>query len=123
MRTLNILFSFALMTAMFAVLSCGGGGGGGSSTPGDVVKTAMENLADANYDAAIAVYVTKNGEELSEKEKNKMKAFLPSAKEDLDKNGGIKEIQIIKEIISEDGNTATVKTQMIYGNGKKGQYK
>lgn len=116
MKTFKILFSFALITAIFAVLSCGG-----SSTPGDVVKTAMENIADENYDAAVAVYVTNKGEELSEKEQNKIKAFLPSGKEDLDKKGGLKEIQIIKETISEDGTTATVKTQLIYGNGKKGE--
>ncbi|GBD87394.1 lumazine-binding domain protein [bacterium BMS3Abin03] len=121
MKTFKLLFSIALIAAIFALVSCGEGGVAGSSTPGDVVKTAIENIANENYDAVLTVYVTKKGKELSKEEKNKVKAFLPSAKEDLDKNDGLKEVKIINETISEDGTTAVVKAQVIYGNGKKGR--
>jgi hypothetical protein len=118
MKTFKLLFSVALITAIFALISCGEGGLG-SSSPGDVVKTAMWNWADGNYDSMIAVYVNKNGEELSKEEQNKMKAMMLQAKEGLDKKGGIKEVIITEETISEDGTTATVKSQMIFGDGEK----
>jgi len=118
MKTFKLLFGIALITAIFALISCGEGGLG-SSSPGDVVKTAMWNMADENYDAAVAVYVNKNGEELSEEEQAKIVAFMPEGRKEMDKKGGLKEIIILEETISEDGTTATVKGQAIYGNGDK----
>jgi hypothetical protein len=118
MKTFKLLFSVALVTAIFALISCGEGGLG-SSSPGNVVKTATWNMADENYDAAVAVYVNKNGEELSEEEQAKIVAFMPEGKKEMDKKGGLKEVIIIEETISEDGTTATVKGQVVYGNGEK----
>ncbi len=118
MKIFKFLFGIALITSIFALVSCGEGGLG-SSSPGDVVKTATWNMADENYDAAVAVYVNKNGEELSEEERAKIIAFMPEGKKEIDKKGGIKEVIILEEIISEDGTTATVKGQVIYGNGEK----
>ena len=119
MKTFKLLFSLALISSIFALISCGEGGIGGASAPGDIVKTMTENIADENYDAVVAVYVTKNGEELSEEEQAKIIAFLPAAKEEIDKKGGLKEVIILEETISEDGTTATVNSQLIYGNGEK----
>ena len=118
MKTFKLLFGVALITAIFALISCGEGGLG-SSSPGDVVKTSMWNMADENYEAAVSVYVNKNGEELSEEERAKIMAFMPEGKKELDKKGGLKEVIILEETISEDGTTATVKGQTIYGNGEK----
>ena len=115
------LFSNALMlAALLALMSCGGGGSG-SSSPGDVTKTAITNLADENYSDVVKVYVTKKGEDLTEEEQAKLMAFMPTAKAEIDKNGGLKEVQIIEETIAEDGNSATVKSKMIYSNGKEGK--
>ena len=118
MKTFKLLFSIALITAIFALISCGEGGLG-SNSPGDVVKTAMWNMADENYDAMFAVYVNKNGEELSKEEQDKIKAFLPKAKEEIDKKGGLKEVIITEETISEDGTTAQVNSQVVFGDGEK----
>jgi hypothetical protein len=118
MKTFKLLFGIALISAIFALVSCGEGGLG-SSSPGDVVKTATWNMADENYDAAVAVYVNKNGEELSEEEQAKIIAFMPEGKKEIDKKGGLKEFIILEETISEDGTTATVKGQVVYGNGEK----
>lgn len=117
---MKILFGIALITAIFALVSCGEGGVGGSSTPGDVVKTMVEKIADGNYDAVVAISVTKKGETLNEEEQAKIMAFLPEGEKEIDKKGGLKEVTILAETISEDGNTATVKSQLIYGNGEKG---
>ncbi len=119
MKTFKFLFGIALLTAILALISCGEGGLGGSSSPGDVVKTASWNMADENYDAMFAVYVNKNGEELSKEEQDKIKAFLPKAKEEIDKKGGLKEVIITEETISEDGTTAQVNSQVVFGDGEK----
>ena len=119
MKWIKFLLSIALVSAMFAFVSCGEGGIGGVTAPRDVVKTYLVNIADGNYDAAVAIFVTKKGKELSEEEQAKMKAFLPKAKEEMDKKGGLKEVVIVEETIAEEGTTATVKYQIVYGNGDK----
>lgn len=119
MKPTKLLFNALILIALMGLMSCGGGSG--SSSPGDVTKTAIENLANENYDDVIKVYVTKKGEDLSDEEQTKIMAFMPTAKAEIDKNGGLKEVQIIEETIAEDGNTASVKSKMIYGNGKEGK--
>lgn len=119
MKTFKFLFSIALITAILALISCGEGGLGGSSSPGDVVKKSAGNIADEDYDALFAVYVNKNGEELSKEEQDKIKAIMPQIKGEMDKKGGVKEVIIIEETISEDGTTATVNSQLVFGDGEK----
>jgi hypothetical protein len=116
MKSINIILFASLLSAALFIVSCGEGGVVGSS-PGDVVKTMAINLQEENYDAVVDLYINKNGEELTEEEKAKVKAFLPSAKEEMDEKGGIKEVIITEETISEDGKTATVKSNIVYGNG------
>ncbi len=89
MKTFKLLFGIALITAIFALVTCGEGGLG-SSSPGDVVKISAGNIADEDYDALFAVYVNKNGEELSKEEQDKIKAIMPQIKEEMDKKGRIK---------------------------------
>lgn len=121
MKSFKILISAAIAIALFALMSCGGGGKGDVSSPGGVTKTAMMNLADGNYDDVVKVYVTKKGEDLTDEEKAKLMAFMPTAKGEIDKNGGLKDVKILEEKVSEDGNSATVKAQMVYNNGKEGK--
>ena len=118
MKTFKLLFGIALITALFALVSCGEGGLG-SSSPGDVVKISAGNIADEDYDALVALYVNKNGEELSKEEQDKIKAIMPEVKKEMDKKGGLKEVIVLEETIAEDGTTATVKTQIVFGDGEK----
>ena len=118
MKTFKLLFSVALITAIFTLISCGEGGLG-SSSPGDVVKTSAGNIADEDYDTLVALYVNKNGEELTKEEQDKIKAIMPEVKKEMDKKGGLKEVIILEETIAEDGTTATVKTQIVFGDGEK----
>lgn len=118
MKPLKLFLSLFIVLATLMTVSCGEGGVAGSS-PGDVVKTMAINLQEENYDAVVDLYINKNGEELTDEEKNKVKAFLPSAMEEMDKKGGLKEVVIVEETFSEDGNAATVKSYLIYGNGEK----
>ncbi|NNG28012.1 MAG: DUF4878 domain-containing protein [Ignavibacteriaceae bacterium] len=118
MKFFKLLFGIALITTMFTLASCGEGGLG-SSSPSDVVKISAGNIADEDYDALVTLYVKKNGEALSEEEQDKVKAIMPQMKEEIDKKGGIKEVIIIEETISEDGTTATVNSQLVFGDGEK----
>ena len=118
MKTFKLLFGIALITAVFALIACGEGGLG-SSSPGDVVKISAVNIADEDYDALVTLYVNKNGEPLSKEEQDKIKAIMPQVKEEIDKKGGLKEVIISGETISEDGTTASVKSQIVFGDGEK----
>ena len=118
MKTFKLLFGIALITAVFALIACGEGGLG-SSSPGDVVKISAVNIADEDYDALVTLYVNKNGEPLSKEKQDKIKAIMPQVKEEMDKKGGLKEVIISGETISEDGTTASVKSQIVFGDGEK----
>ncbi len=119
MKIIGLLLSVTLLTATFAIVSCGEGGLGGSASPSDVVQIQMGSIADGDYDTAVSIYVNKNGEELTEEEQLKLKAFLPEAKKEMDKKGGLQEVIILEENISADGSSATVDYQLLYGNGEK----
>lgn len=119
MKSIKFLINAALLAAIFTLISCGGGAS--SNSPADVTKAAITNLADENYSDVVKVYATKDGKDLTEEEQAKLMAFMPTAKAELDKNGGLKEVKIVEETIAEDGNNAVVKTQLVYGNGKEGK--
>jgi hypothetical protein len=118
MKTLRLVINILLITALLTLVSCGEGGLG-SSSPGDVVKISAGNIADEDYDALVTLYVNKNGEPLSKEEQDKIKTIMPEVKKEIDKKGGLSEVLILNETISEDGKTATVKTQLVFGNGEK----
>ena len=118
MKTFRLVIGILLITAVLALVSCGEGGLG-SSSPGDVVKISAVNIADEDYDALVTLYVNKNGEPLSKEEQDKIKAIMPQVKEEIDKKGGLKEVIISGETISEDGTTASVKSQIVFGDGEK----
>ena len=46
-----------------------------------------------------------------------MKAISEKTKQSAEAKGGLKSFDILSETISEDGKTATVSTQINYGNG------
>ncbi len=130
MKALKILFGTVIIFSMFALLSCGDSGNKGnageegssvsSSSPSGVITTVINNVADEDYESVVALYVKKGGEELTKEDKAKLMAFLPAAKQQFDKKGGLKDVKIVDEKISDDGNTATVKYKIIFTNGKEG---
>jgi hypothetical protein len=118
MKALKLFLGLLFVSTSLIIVSCGEGGVGDSS-PGDAVKSMAIDLQGENYNTVVDLYINKNGEELTDEEKTKIRAFLPSAKEEMDKKEGLKEVVIVEETISADGKTATVKSYLIYGNGDK----
>jgi hypothetical protein len=120
MKKSKKLFSIVITSIFITLLfSCGEGNISKSSTPGDVVKAMMEYSVDENIDGFISIMASNNGEEFDEKDIEVLKAIMYLYKEEFDKKEGFKEVIIIEEKISEDGKTATVTSQLLYGNGEK----
>jgi Domain of unknown function (DUF4878) len=131
MKSPRILIGSFILFSMIFLISCGDNGGEGnlsgesssvsSSSPSGVITKVVKNVADGDYESAIDLYAKKNGESLTKEDKAKMMALLPSAKDNFEKKGGLKEVKIIEENIAEDGNSAIVKYKMIYADGKQGK--
>lgn len=115
----KILYSIVVVFTFLTLMSCGEGGVLKSNDPGDVVKDMVKSIVDDDFDAFMALNIDEKGKDLSEKEIEQTKAMMVFIKEDIDKKGGLQEIIIHEEEISEDGLKATVRMQMVYNTGKK----
>lgn len=109
----NVIYlSLLMLCVLFA--SCS------SKTPGAVAKKYMEYVKDGDYDkfADGIMYNETATKEDIEQSKTMIVALLKEkASKEIDKKGGIKEIEVVSEKVSEDGNSADVVLKTIYGNG------
>jgi hypothetical protein len=108
MKNFRVLFVLAALFAM----ACSGGGKG----PGDVFKDTMMKLADGKYDAVIAVMANDDGQGVSDDEKEKTMAMLGMANAQIVSKKGISKINILSEEISEDGLSAKITYEMVFGD-------
>ena len=78
----------------------------------------MSALKDKNYEKFVdGINISKGSpEEVEEARKGLVSIMEEKAGKILEKNGGIKSIEIISEEIAEDGNSAVVKFKQIYGD-------
>ncbi len=110
MKKMSLVLGFVFVSLMVFTTSCGS-----SSSPSDVVKSLSYDMESGSTDKVIAA-VYNEGKEISDKDKEKFGALVGMAKEQIEKKGGIKTIEIVEETISEDGTEATVKTKTTYGD-------
>ncbi len=115
----KIIYRLAAIITFIIFISCGNDGASKSSTPGDVVKAMIESIMNENLDGFIAISLNAKGENITEKDLKATKELMSFVKNDIEKKGGLKEVAILEENISEDGLKATVILQLIYNNGKK----
>lgn len=99
--------------AAFTLLSCGG-----SETPGNITKKVFTSIDNENYDYIIDKMATQ-GEKISTEDREKLKKMLAMSKTQTDSKQGIKSVNIIKETMSEDGNSCVVEAEVEYNNGDK----
>jgi hypothetical protein len=116
------VLSFLVVTAIaFFAVNCGGSGGG--NTPASIEKAMYSQLQKGNYEKAVEIMVENldnEDKEVSAEEKAQfVAAFAEKAKQSNEAQGGIKSFEIVEEVISEDGLSATVSTKVVYGNGKE----
>lgn len=108
------VFTFALAALMMcslALVACGGNGG---STPSDVVKKAMDCAVNKDYKGMVQ-YIEGVDATATEKDIEEAAAFIEFA---YSFNDGLASYEILGEEIAEDGQSATVKLNMTFGNGK-----
>ena len=111
MKKLAILLT-VLVAAAAIFMSCGGG----SETPGDIQKKIYDKMISGDYDYVIDKIDTK-GEEISAEDREKLKKMFEMSAGQLEQKGGVKNIKIIKETMSEDGNSCVVEAEVEYGDG------
>ena len=88
-----------------------------SNTPGKKVIALYETLKNKDFEKTASFYVKKDGEKLSESEAKKVEGLMGMAAGEFEKKGGLDNITINEENISEDGTTAKVKFTIHYKNG------
>lgn len=113
MKKLKIYSSLLVLTVVFCLISCSSG-----SSPSDAIIKTYDYVKLNKAKKAVAMYVTKKGEKLSEDEIKKMVGFVAMANADMETKGGLKNIEITEETIKEDGNSASVKYIINYNNGE-----
>jgi len=111
MKKLSIVLSLVLASVLFFSTSCGG-----PTTPGDISIKFLKSMEAGDVDAVIDV-MGGTTEGASEDEVAKMNALVLAQQEEIQGKGGIKSVEVVEEKISEDGNKATVKLKVVYGNG------
>ena len=115
MQKLSILMSLLIAGLMLISTSCGTSS---SASPGDIAKKLWTDLEKGNFDAIISAQ-DMGGKEMDDDTEKKMNALLAAAKQEIEKKGGIKSIEVVKEEIDEAGEKADVELKIIYGNGEE----
>ncbi len=109
------IFAFTLFAALFAaIISCSSS----SNTPSGVVEVLVKSMKSGDYKAVGSIIYTDGSEEAAQ-----MKVAIVSMLEDkgaktIEEMGGIKSYEITNEEISEDGESAEVTVNLVYGNGE-----
>lgn len=115
MKKLKILASFVIATFVISFFTCCSGGS--ANTPGNSITNTYDLLKNKEFEKVSKMYVSREGEKLSEAETKKMEGLAAYAYEEHEKKDGIKNIEINEETISEDGNSAKVKFTIHFKNG------
>lgn len=100
-----------ILFALCAILltSCGG------SKPGKTVENFLGNIQKEKYtEAAQLIYIEDSAEA------EEVTAICEKLGSYTKEQGGIKSYEVLSENIAEDGNTATVKVQVIYNGMPEG---
>ncbi len=111
---------FMVLLAVIA-MACGGGSG---KSPGEAYKEAIMSLADGKYDVVMSLTAPNpQGEEQTQDEKEKTMALLGMAHGQIVNKGGISEFNILDEQIAEDGTSAVVHFEVVFGDGETSEDK
>jgi hypothetical protein len=107
----------AAAVAMFTV-NCGGG----ADTPAGIENMMYSQFQKGNYEKAVEIlvdHIDSKKAPSDEEKKMTMVALTEKTKQSLDAKQGVKSYEVVKEEISEDGESATVETKVVYGDGSE----
>lgn len=113
----NSTFYVIILSAFmaFAFNSCSSTVG---NSPGKAVLKLYETMKNKEFDKTAKMYVTKDGEKLSEDEAKKVEGMIGMGSKEYEEKGGLDKVTIEEEEISEDGNSAKVKYTIHFKNGE-----
>lgn len=106
------------MIALITISSCGGS----SATPSDTAKEWIELIKAKDYESFVETIQPNEKATPEEAEQTKqmyLSLFKDKGDKQIEKKGGIDSYSILSETIAEDGKTAKVEYEIVYGNGKK----
>ncbi len=109
--TLVVLVSM-ILTFMF--VACSG------KSPADIEMSMWKQVQKGNYEDAMEILVKnsmRSEDDTPEKQREVVTMFAEKVKASCEEKGGIKDIKLLEESISEDGNTALVTLEITYKNG------
>lgn len=109
---------YVVTLTVFLILGFYSCGGASSNSPGKAVISLYEKMKNKDFEKVAKLYVTKDGEQLSEDETKKLEGLVGMGSEEYKKNGGIDKITINEEKISEDGASAKVSFTIHFKDGK-----
>jgi hypothetical protein len=115
MKKVSVVLLVVAMAISLSLVSCGGGGG---STPADLEKNLWTYVQKGDYEKAIKYWadISVDGD-TKDQMKTMTSMFAEKMKSTMEEKDGLKEFKIVKETISDDGETATVDVSFTYGNG------
>jgi hypothetical protein len=107
----KLLLGMVALLSIFFATSCGG-----PKTPGEIAKYYTEKMYKGDIEEVLEAYVNPpEGEK-----KDQLVALVKGKLEKtLEKKEGLSEVKIMEEKIAEDGETARVKLEVIFGDGSK----
>lgn len=114
----KLFLSLVCMIALITISSCDGS----SATPSDTAKEWIELIKAKDYESFVETIQPNEKATPEEAEQTKqmyLSLFKDKGDKQIEKKGGIDSYSILSETIAEDGKTAKVEYEIVYGNGKK----
>ena len=100
-----------MLVAVLAMVSCT------PSTPGAALKNYMSALSDKDYEKFIDGCNISEADKAKEIREGLIAMIQEKGSKTIEKKGGLKEIEIVSEEMTEDGNSAIVTYKQHYGDG------
>ena len=112
----KLIYLFAVVAAVFAV-SCSST----PATPGGAALNIYQLMVDGKYEAVADEFYfeTENPEEAAEGRALIVSLMNEKAGPQIEAKGGISALEVVEEVVAEDGQTAKVTIKVTYGNGKE----
>lgn len=110
----KLFYLLAMVVTLFTFTACSGGG------PGSALKEYVEAMQKGDYEKCVDGIALVNVEpDQQQSVRDSYVALMKKGAKNIERKGGIKNIEILSEEIASDGNTAVVKLKLTYGNGKE----
>lgn len=110
---------FICLSSVFALMLLFAACSGSNSTPSAAFESYSSGMVNGNYDKLVeGIYISDDNKEKADAIRDQYKEMLETkGKASLEQKGGLKEIVVISEEISEDGTTAVVNFKQVFGDG------